>query len=266
MTRFQDAAARTLPARPNLEHLKNEAKSRLEQLRLTQPDAQLSDAQFKLAREYGFSSWRALKAHINGLDATAVPIDPSGDWIGHGLRNRLALHVHRNPDGGYAATADTPDRGEYGWAVDDFHFEGDRLSFTVLDAGALYEARWDPKAQSWIGEWKINGGAHPLNLSRGVFPPNPTVEGLDGLWDGVLRNDDGEYRFRFRIRTDTHGTSGMFTSPDTNVRKAPLRGIHRAGAAVRLEMRTSSSTARCRRTARPSTACSARTTGPRPWC
>ena len=47
-----------LPANPDLEHLKNEAKERLALLRATAPDAQLAEAQFQLARDYGFPSWR----------------------------------------------------------------------------------------------------------------------------------------------------------------------------------------------------------------
>ena len=55
-----------LPANPDLEHLKNEAKERLALLRATAPDAQLADAQFQVARDYGFSSWRALKDKVEG--------------------------------------------------------------------------------------------------------------------------------------------------------------------------------------------------------
>jgi ATP-dependent Clp protease adapter protein ClpS len=62
--------ARALPAQPNLEHLKNEAKQRLRSLREANATAKLADAQFQLAREYGFASWRQLKAeverHANG--------------------------------------------------------------------------------------------------------------------------------------------------------------------------------------------------------
>ena len=32
------------------------------------PDARLADAQLAIAREYGFSSWRALKAHVDAID------------------------------------------------------------------------------------------------------------------------------------------------------------------------------------------------------
>lgn len=58
------AGARALPAQPNLEHLKNEAKQRLRSLREANPTAKLADAQFQLAREYGFTSWRQLKAEV----------------------------------------------------------------------------------------------------------------------------------------------------------------------------------------------------------
>src|SRR5947208_2739622 len=56
-----------LPDAANLEWLRKEAKRRLRDLRLTDSDAKLADAQFDLAKQYGFTSWRALKAHIDGL-------------------------------------------------------------------------------------------------------------------------------------------------------------------------------------------------------
>ena len=69
---------RSLPARPNLEQQKHQAKELLEsftageaesqaRVRSELPDKQriaLADAQFVLAREYGFASWAALKEHI----------------------------------------------------------------------------------------------------------------------------------------------------------------------------------------------------------
>jgi ATP-dependent Clp protease adapter protein ClpS len=55
---------RALPVRPNLEHLKNEAKARLRALKAADPAARLATAQFQIARDYGFASWRQLKAHV----------------------------------------------------------------------------------------------------------------------------------------------------------------------------------------------------------
>jgi ankyrin repeat protein len=57
----------TLPARANLEHLRNEAKQRLKILRSERPDARLSEAQLLVARAYGFPSWRKLKSYVDAL-------------------------------------------------------------------------------------------------------------------------------------------------------------------------------------------------------
>ena len=71
--------SRHLPARPNLEFLKKEAKSLLDVLQQRDGAAQLADAQHALARDYGFASWPKLKAHVESL---AVPVHPIvGRWI-----------------------------------------------------------------------------------------------------------------------------------------------------------------------------------------
>jgi ankyrin repeat protein len=58
-------ARRALPARPSLEHLKNEAKQHLKVMREKDPQAKLAAAQLAVARDYGFASWRKLKAHVD---------------------------------------------------------------------------------------------------------------------------------------------------------------------------------------------------------
>ena len=56
-----------LPVHPSLEWLRKAAKTRLAKLRQNNPGAKLADAQFELAKEFGFASWRALKANIDTL-------------------------------------------------------------------------------------------------------------------------------------------------------------------------------------------------------
>jgi ankyrin repeat protein len=68
---------RELPARPNLEHLKNQAATLLHEAQSSQPEAlarlsaqsvtappKLADALHTIAREYGFDTWPALKLHV----------------------------------------------------------------------------------------------------------------------------------------------------------------------------------------------------------
>jgi ankyrin repeat protein len=70
----------TLPARPNLEFLKKLAKKRLRTMRANTAtaNAKLADAQLGIAREYGFASWRKLKAHVN-TTSQAAPATPYVD-------------------------------------------------------------------------------------------------------------------------------------------------------------------------------------------
>ena len=54
---------RSLPERPNLRHLKEQAKDLLK----SGGAQSLADAQFKIARLYGFASWPKLKAEVDSL-------------------------------------------------------------------------------------------------------------------------------------------------------------------------------------------------------
>ncbi|MCU0636737.1 MAG: VOC family protein [Gemmatimonadaceae bacterium] len=60
-----------LPPRPSVEQLRIQAKERLALLRAATPGAQLPDAQFAIARDYGFITWAALVHHVRALDPRA---------------------------------------------------------------------------------------------------------------------------------------------------------------------------------------------------
>lgn len=73
--------AEPLPARANLEWLRKTAKQHLRFLRQTQPEAKLAQAQFAIARQYGFSSWRSLKAHADLVHGNPVAKSRLADEI-----------------------------------------------------------------------------------------------------------------------------------------------------------------------------------------
>src|SRR5262249_51529577 len=61
--------SQALPAHPNLDWLRKTAKQQLHELRKDNPGAKLASAQLALARQYGFRSWRALKAEVDQRQA-----------------------------------------------------------------------------------------------------------------------------------------------------------------------------------------------------
>src|SRR5262245_3745437 len=72
---MSDPIKLSLPARPDLNWLKNRASERLGDLRAVKPAAKLADAQLAVARQYGFPSWRALKARVDAIRAAAAKGD-----------------------------------------------------------------------------------------------------------------------------------------------------------------------------------------------
>ena len=64
MSTDSNEAPRPLPDRPDLRHLKDQAKDLLK----AGEAASLADAQFQIARLYGFASWPKLKAHVESFE------------------------------------------------------------------------------------------------------------------------------------------------------------------------------------------------------
>lgn len=65
--------SRDLPRRPDLEHLKKQAKALLRSMRERDAHATLADALHALARDYGFASWPKLKAHVEAAPPPPPP-------------------------------------------------------------------------------------------------------------------------------------------------------------------------------------------------
>src|SRR5262249_5637556 len=66
----------------------------LVELKKANPAARLADAQFALAKDYGFSSWRALKAHIDSLTIDGQIIESARK----GEADRLTALLDQHPE------------------------------------------------------------------------------------------------------------------------------------------------------------------------
>jgi ankyrin repeat protein len=85
----------SLPDAPNLDWLRKQAKRTLSELRTTDSSAKLADAQFELAKRYGFSSWRALKAHIDGLTVEGKLFEAAKNGDARELAELLDAHPEK---------------------------------------------------------------------------------------------------------------------------------------------------------------------------
>jgi len=111
----------SLPDKPNLDWLRKQAKRRLDDLQRVNPAAQLAEAQFDLAREYGFSSWRALKAHIDSLDVDGELFDAARQ----GDLSRLTTLLDEHPDKLHAREQ------PYEWSL--LHAAADKGQLSIVD-------------------------------------------------------------------------------------------------------------------------------------
>ncbi len=155
--------SRQLPTKPNLEHLKKQAKQLLHNFQQGDPVAveqfqslamprapespKLADAQHAIAHDYGFASWPKLKEHVESLTRLLEPREQlsaavrasNAEWVARLLASHPALKTEINDPmhnhGGMQALLAAVQRT-------------DRKTIDVLlEAGADINAR----ARSWAG-------------------------------------------------------------------------------------------------------------------
>ena len=84
---------RPLPERPNLRHLKEQAKALMQAGRAES----LTKAQFQIARQYGFASWPRLKAHVESVEASLREVAELKQAIDSNDLKRVKALMNHNP-------------------------------------------------------------------------------------------------------------------------------------------------------------------------
>jgi uncharacterized protein (TIGR03067 family) len=177
-----------LPARPNLEHLRGQAKALLPQLKQRDKTARLADAQLAIAREAGFASWPALSRHVDTLRAlegdwrvAALEIDGTPVPAGAVSASRILIDGDRfrteSPEGNYdgifridlAATpphidiefVEGPEAGNTSYGL--FDLDGNRLTLCLGLVGS-------PRPKGFV---TTAGSGHALERLRRVSTGRP---------------------------------------------------------------------------------------------
>ena len=160
---------RSLPDRPDLEQQKRQAKELLQSFAAGDAEAQariraelpdkapiaLADAQFVLAREYGFANWAALKQHIDShAESRATLFDRVHDAFGRHDAAAVRRLLLQHPE--LRARIDEPLFAFNSPAIVAFSDDA-RMVEVLLELGA------DPNRRS---EWWA-GGFHPLYGATG---------------------------------------------------------------------------------------------------
>ena len=144
--------SRELPAKPNLQYLKKQAKELLRSTR----QGKLADAQHTLANEYGFATWGKLKSHIAAQGLSPAQILKTAVCDGDAARIGAVLQAH--PE--LRARVDDP-LPDYGFGQNALYAavqRSDRASIDVLlRAGAHIQKR----TEWWAGGFGVLDECHP---------------------------------------------------------------------------------------------------------
>jgi hypothetical protein len=174
--------ARVLPPNPNLDHLKNEAKSllkahregdrsvcvtfrRLHRLKdatdekVLAAEVSLNDAQFALAMDYGFTGWEDLRGHVIGLKG-----DPNFETEARPGAFLLDVDVSGKKNTNRFGYAYYQSLRSAGAACDYDAIMGDSGLAFILQADSVHTAWGKAVDQLDIGWWPLDGFGADMRL------------------------------------------------------------------------------------------------------
>jgi len=212
-----------LPERPSIQYLKKIAKERLSELRKSDSSAKLSAAQLAVAQEYGFSSWRVLKAEIDRRQLNDT--DEFFDACAKGDVKTVRGLIENNP-----ALARSTNRG--GWtglhgAAQHGHIQVVRL---LLEHGADPNVR-EPGDNTYPLHWAAAHGH--IDIVRALVDAGADVHGtgddhaLDVIgWATTFRSSGESWRGIVSLlvaRGARHHIFSAISTGDPNVMREVVR-------------------------------------------
>jgi hypothetical protein len=232
--------AKSLPPQPNLDWLKKSAKERLAELRVGEPAARLHQAQLDIARDYGFASWRALKARVDTLSLDGQIVAAAGQGDAGKLEHLLAEHpsklaitggqwnrplLHLAAEGGHldcvelllarGVDVNQRDRLDHAsalhWAAQEGRLE---VAKRLVDAGADINGAGDEHEMGVIGwatcigtvqqqtaDWLVARGAEPTIFAAVALDRDDLVRELVKREPRLLSRQMSRFE---RLRTPLH--------------------------------------------------------------
>ena len=184
-----------LASRPNLDHLRGQAKKLLTDLKKRKPSAKLADAQLQVARDSGFKSWPALAKHVEQLRLlegewrfVGLQVDGADVPAAMSAQSRILMDGDRfrtespeaNYDGVFTIDASTepmridiefvegPEAGNFSHGI--FEQKGDQLTICLGVVGASRPKSFSTKKGSGHALERLRRAAagRPANVTGGT--------------------------------------------------------------------------------------------------
>ena len=147
---------------------------------------------------------------------------PTGDLT-------LVFRFELKEDNSYKAFLDSPDQGSSNIPISDVELFDNTLTLKISVAKAEYKGKIT--GDEIVGEFRQGGQGIPLNLKKGEYKPEVTLnlakeikDKLSGEWHGQLSTPRGLVHMAFRFETSGNGDFvGFYEVLDQNVKGIPIK-------------------------------------------
>ncbi|MAC90604.1 alpha/beta fold hydrolase [Maricaulis sp.] len=173
-------------------------------------------------------------AQASADDSPNAP--PSGDWLGilstPGGELRLLITATEQPDGSHRGELESLDQAPgQKIPINEFAIDSDTMRFAITAMGASYSGEWNDQTQRYEGEFS-QGMTLPLAFARPAAVEVTVIDGIDGVWEGMLTRGETELAFTLNIETGEDGTQVALDSVTQAAYGIPVTDITRDGDAV----------------------------------
>ncbi len=161
---------------------------------------------------------------------------PDGDWLGvlstPGGELRLMVTATEQADGSYHGELESLDQAPgQKIPMSEFAIDGDRMIFSIAAMGVSYSGTWNGETQHYEGEFS-QGMSFPLAFARPGAVEVTVIDGMDGVWEGMLMRGETELAFRLNVQTGEDGTQVTLDSITQAAYGIPVTEFTRTGHAI----------------------------------
>ena len=141
----------------------------------------------------------------------------AGDYISKASPT-VRLHLKFNAEGTLTGSMDILDQYEVGDALEDIHFDGRTLRFSIATHNGFFEGSFSSDGNSLSGKWNEWGVATADTFTRDVPNVVAKLSPVDGIWLGELPAGAAPVRIQVIVKSDAAGRlSCTVDSPDQRV-------------------------------------------------
>lgn len=158
---------------------------------------------------------------------------PAGDWLGvlatPSGELRLLVTATEQADGSFRGQLESLDQAPgQKIPMSEFAIDAETMRFSIAAMGASYNGVWNDQTERYEGEFS-QGMSFPLAFAQPAAVEVTVIEGMDGVWEGLLVRGETELAFTLNVETGEDGTQVTLDSVTQAAYGIPVTEVTRDG-------------------------------------